>query len=271
VGDLEDVIRHYEHLQDQEERRITEGLGRLELLRTREIVTRHLPPPPGNVLDIGGGTGVHAAWLVEAGYQPHVIDLVPRHVRRVRETLGALGVSADVGNACSLPQRDGTFDAALLLGPLYHLTQRPDRVRALAECGRVVKRGGVIVAAGINRFAPLFDGLAKGWLFDDQFRAIVERDLGDGQHRNPTENPAWFTTAYFHRPDELEDEAAEAGLSVVGLFGVEGLAGWLESAGAELELPDHRDAILWAARATESEPSLRGLSPHMLLVCKVTM
>jgi len=267
VSDADAILNHYENI--REERRITEGLGELELVRTREIVQRFLAPPPGSILDVGGGTGVHASWLADVGYRVHVVDLTPRHVDRVRAELATRGVTAEVGDALDLRQSDGSYDAALLLGPLYHLTDRSDRVRALAECARVVRADGVVIAAAISRFASLFDGLAYGFLFDDRFRTIAEQDLIDGQHRNPTNEQQWFTTAYFHRPDDLEAEALDAGLTVTGLFGIEGMAGWHPTLNTAWETPQGRDAIIWAARATETEPSLRGLSPHMLLVCHV--
>ena len=102
-----------------------------------------------------------------------------------------------------------------------------------------------------------------------RFKAIVERDLRDGQHRNATGEPGWFTTAFFHRPGELEDEADEAGLQVLGLFGVEGIAGWLPHLDAFWATAEGQETILDTARATESEASLRGLSRHMLLVARV--
>ena len=161
-----------------------------------------------------------------------------------------------------------TFDVVLLLGPLYHLTERDDRVRAWREALRVVKPGGLVIAAAISRFASLFDGLARGCLLDARFRAIVEQDLLDGQHRNPDRTPGWFTTAYFHHPDELEAEAVEAGATVVELLGVEGLAVWLPQLEAHWDDAAAREVILDSARAVESEPALRGLSAHLLLVAQ---
>src|SRR5204862_445674 len=99
----------------------------------------------------------------------------------------------------------------LLLGPLYHLTEPSDRLAALREAHRVLRGGGIIFAAAISRFASALDGLVRGFLHDEQFVRIVERDLKDGQHRNPTEHPAYFTTAFFHHPDELRAEVEEAG------------------------------------------------------------
>jgi SAM-dependent methyltransferase len=266
MDEAEDVRRHYRSF--AEETRITSGLGQLELLRTQEILRRHLPAPPARVLDVGGGTGVHASWLAADGYQVHVVDLTPHHIEKVGHDLGATGVTAEIGDARRLDVPDDSVDAVLLFGPLYHLTDGADRLRALGEARRVVCPGGLVAVAAINRFASLLDGLARGFLFDPEFRGIVEQDLADGQHRNPHDRPHWFTTAYFHHPDELRSELQEAGLSVLDLVGVEGLAGWLEYLGDAWATDVGREAIVYAARAIESEPTLLGLSGHLLAVSR---
>ena len=96
----------------------------------------------------------------------------------------------------------------------------------------------------LDRF--LLDGLWRGWLGDPLFRAIAERDLVDGQHRNPdpARYPQWFTTAYFHRPEELVDEVRDAGFDAVSLLGVEG-PGWLMQ--EHWSDPDRREQMLLAA------------------------
>jgi ubiquinone/menaquinone biosynthesis C-methylase UbiE len=280
---LEEVRGHYQEDVD-EGARLTAGPGPLELARTQEIVRRHLPPAgpdsgdpdsgdPGGralrILDVGGGTGVHAAWLADDGHRVHVVDVVPRHVEQVQAlATSQRAITAELGDARDLRAGDTSVDAVLLLGPLYHLTERDDRVRALAEARRVVRPGGPIFVAAISRFASLLDGLQRGFVFDPDFRRIVERDLREGQHRNPDRRPHWFTTAYFHHPDELPREAEAAGLEVVEVLGVEG-AGWL--AGPALDRwddPAVRETILFAARATESEPALRAASPHLLMVTR---
>jgi hypothetical protein len=134
----------------------------------------------------------------------------------------------------------------------------------------VLRPGGLVFGAAISRFASFFDGLARGSLFDPAFRAIVQQDLRDGQHRNPTSHPRWFTTAYFHHPDELANEARQAGLTVHAVLGVEGMAGWRFELAERWDDPAAREVILAAARATESEPSLRGLSAHLLLIAGQT-
>jgi len=126
----------------------------------------------------------------------------------------------------------------------------------------------VVFAAAISRFASLLDGLSREFLFDPGFRSIVEQDLRDGQHRNPDRRPHWFTTAYFHHPDELSAEATAADLDCVEAVGVEGVAGWFRSLFDRWDDPLSREAILFAARAVESEPSLLGASTHLLMVAK---
>src|SRR4051794_28159605 len=188
---------HYDTAYD-EDQRLRQGLGRLELLRVQEIVRRHLPPT-ARVLDVGGATGVHSEWLLDDGHDVHLVDLLPGHVARAEASLGRHErFRASVGDARDLPVPDGAVDAVLLLGPLYHLTDHADRLAAWREAVRVVVPGGVVVAMAINRFASLFDGLAQSYLFDPRFRAIVAQDLATGVHENPTGDPRWFTTAYFH-------------------------------------------------------------------------
>src|SRR5712692_3011663 len=62
--------------------RLFEGHGVIELARTQEIILRHLPAPPGTILDVGGGPGVYACWLASLGYRVHLVDVVPLHVEQ---------------------------------------------------------------------------------------------------------------------------------------------------------------------------------------------
>lgn len=150
----------------------------------------------------------------------------------------------------------------LLLGPLYHLLERADRVRALAEAHRVVRPGGPVVAATINRFAGLHDLLREERYFDPEQRARTDAANSDGRHGAQ----GLFTVAYFAQPAEVPGEFTDAGLVPEGQYGLEGLA-WL-MAGVEdwLDDPVRREVVLAACRRIESEPTLLGASGHLLTV-----
>lgn len=245
--------------------------GRLEAERSRELLRRFLPEPPAVVLDVGGAEGAYALPLAAAGYSVHLLDPWPPHVDAARAAsqaqLTAPLTSAEVGDARNLPYPDGSADAVLLLGPLYHLLEAADREAALAEAGRVLRPGGMLLAAAISRFASALDGVRFGHLADPRFAAIVEGDLGSGVHRNPDPagRPDWFTLAYFHRPDELRAEVAAAGFVEVQVLAVEGV-GAAGDSGVLLDDPEAREALLSTIRRLEAEPSLLGASPHMMAV-----
>lgn len=255
-----------------EDLRLKTGFGKLELERVRELMARFLPAPPGVVLDIGGGSGVHALRIAAIGYDVRLLDIVPLHIELARRASAAQPATplaeAVVGDARSLPWPDGIADAVLFFGPLYHLTAREDRLRALGEARRVLKPGGVLLAAAISRFASALDGVREGYLADPAFAAIVERDLTDGHHENPTGKPEYFMDTFFHHPDELRGEIAGAGFEVDGVFGVEG-PGWLaHDFDPWWDDPERRERLLHLARRLESEPALSGLSAHLLAAAR---
>jgi len=247
--------------------RLKQGYSRIEFARTKELLGRYLPPPAARVLDVGGGPGIYAKWLADLGYDVQVVDPSPLHVRQALERAkGRFG--AVEGDARSLDEGDGSYDAVLLLGPLYHLTERDDRLRALREAARVLRPGGMVAASAISRFASVLDGLYAGYLSDPVFRQIVEGDLSDGQHRSPPDaGGSYFTTAYFHRPEELTAEIEEAGFALEGLFGIEG-PGWLLA--ERWEDTTARENILRAARLLETEPTVVGASSHLLAIGRVS-
>lgn len=263
-----DILRYYSDEWD-EDARLRSGLEQLELIRTRELVRRHLPPGPLRILDVGGGSGVHAEWLLRDGHAVDLVDPVALHIEQATATLGSRArFTARVGDARDLGGDDGRYDAVLLLGPLYHLTERADRLRSLREARRVARPGGVVVAAAITRFASLFAGLTQGDIFEESFRTVVGRDLADGQHRN-VPGRDYFTTAYFHHPDDLAADVADAGLERVGIFAVEGPVGAIPGLATAWDDPQAREVILDSIRLVEREPSLLGIGPHLLAVATV--
>jgi ubiquinone/menaquinone biosynthesis C-methylase UbiE len=265
-----ELLSHYGEF--DESRRLESGPGALELVRTLDIIRRHAPDPPATVLDVGGGPGTYACRLAREGYRVHLLDPVPRHIEQAERASAAQPdyplASARVGDARSLPYRDAVAEVALLLGPLYHLPEREARIRVLREAWRTLKPGGMLLVAAISRFASILDGLARGLFADPQFVRIVERDMADGQHRNPTGDPDYFTTAFFHRVEELETEVREADFEYEATLAVEGPAWMLQDFQAQWEDVGRRERLLWAARMLEDEPSIVGASAHFLALAR---
>jgi len=263
----DEIRRFYETT--PEAARLSTGPFQLEFDRTKELLAERLPKPPATILDVGGGPGAYSLWLADLGFEVHLIDPVEGLVSQAQQRNDAASrriASCSVGDARALRWSDASVDVVLELGPLYHLIQREDRLQALKEALRVLKPGGKVFVAGISRFASILDGISRDLLKDATFQAIVSADLQEGIHRNPTGNPEYFTTAKFHRPDELKAEVLEAGFADVHVFGIEGPAWILPDFDERWRDPRRKLDLMTLARRLESEPSILGASAHLLAV-----
>jgi len=242
--------------------RLSQGVGRVEFLRTIDVVGRTLPPPGAVIADIGGGPGRYTDWLVESGYEVVHRDLIADHVEHVKAR-HRTGVDAAVGDARDLDLADDSVDAVLLLGPLYHLYDRDDRLRALAEARRIVRPGGRVHGAAISRWATRMDGMLVKRV---HLVYPVIAELIDEVERTGVMPPLHETsfTAYTHTAAELRDDVAACGLVLESLVSVEGISFALSDIDERLDDPDERALLLDSLRAVESVPDLIGVGPHML-------
>jgi SAM-dependent methyltransferase len=265
-----DVMRQYYELGNEATRLSRSGAGRLEFERTQEILLRHMPEPPATVADIGGGPGRYALWLAGLGYRVVHRDLVPLHVEQLSDAVAsdlAKGpggfVESSLGDARSLDLGDASVDAVLLLGPLYHLTRRADRVQALGEAGRVVRAGGPVFAAAISRWAARLDGILRLRMYEQNPNVAEVVGTLERTGVMPPLLPGGFT-GFTHRPGQLRAEFASAGLDVADFVCVEGAAYLL--ADLDDRVADERawQVVLDTARAHERVPELMGLGSHLL-------
>jgi ubiquinone/menaquinone biosynthesis C-methylase UbiE len=200
-----------------------------------------------------------------------LVDLTPKHIEqalRLNEGASRKLAEARVGDACGLAFPDSSFDMALLMGPLYHLVERPKRILALREARRVVKSGGIIVVAAISRFASLLDGFKYGFVADPLFRQVLDGDLRTGDHVNSSGNPLYFTTSRFHLPEELRSEVTEAGLAVEEVLAVEGFGNCIADIEDNMKEAGYRDYLMQKLRETEAEESMLGASSHLIAIAK---
>ena len=248
--------------------RLFQGLGRIEFARMQELMRRYLPPLPAVVADVGGGPGTYACWLATQGYQVHLRDPVPLHVRQARQASEKQPshpvASAEVGDARQLAMPEASFDAVLLHGPMYHLTEKSDRLLALAEARRVLRPDGVLLAVAITSYASTVVGVVNGWVWDPAYLGMIREEISTGQHRCPA-NWKLFTTSFFHHPDLLKAEIEEAGFRHEATLGIQGPGGMAPELEAAWKDEARRQAILQVARLMEHEPVH---SPHMVAVAR---
>jgi SAM-dependent methyltransferase len=261
--DLTAAMRAY-YNRGEEQGRLADPHGQLEFERTKEIILRRLPPPPAVVADIGGGPGRYACWLAQLGYHVRHRDLMPLHVEQLQLAACAHPrIESSVADARHLDLADGAADAVLLLGPLYHLDRREDRLQALAEAKRVVRPGGPVFAAAISRWAARIDGVLRQRLYETVPGAEPGLARLERTGRMPPLFPGSFC-GYAHRPGQLRAELAASGLGVMDLVCVEGPAWLLADLGERLADTEARRVVLETARALERVPELLGIGPHLL-------
>ncbi|MBH1937790.1 methyltransferase domain-containing protein [Streptomyces sp. AV19] len=262
------VIAHYE-THDQTDRLLTPAAGRLELLRTQELLRRHLPAAPARIIDVGGGPGTHARWLADDGHTVHLVDPVARHLVQAAEYAAC---TTELGDARALTAEDDTYDCALLLGPLYHLPNREDRLTALHEARRVVRPGGPMAVAAISRWALLLDYGTVSSLTGPGVRDRLGARLRTGYIPEPDHDPTGlFTAAYFHTSTELRAEVADAGLPLAAMYGIEGPSWSLiksieRHTGQSVAGTALFDAAVEAARLSDACSGQIDMSAHMLAV-----
>lgn len=265
VVEFDPAIAEY-YGRGQEKERLFGGFpsGPLELARTQELIGRHLESQQLRIADIGSGPGAYATWLAGLGHQVELLDPVKLHVEQAR----AAGFDATVGDARALPWADAEFDAVLLLGPLYHLQDKADRLTALRETSRVLVDGGWLFAAAISRFAALLDMLVRlDNVHEEGVLEVVTSAVETGEFRGA--DRGLFTNAYFHRADELLAELGEAGFEGGRVFNIEGPGFLVSNFADRWSDPARREAMLAAARLVEAEPSTIGASSHLLAVARL--
>jgi ubiquinone/menaquinone biosynthesis C-methylase UbiE len=250
--------------------RLEQHVFQLEKLRTQEIILRYLKTNM-TIADIGGATGVYSFWLHDMGHAVHLLDAATFHIEHaklIEEKQNKPLASITLGDARQLPYADNMFDLVLLFGPLYHLQEKADRVKAIKDAKRVLKPGGVLLAATITRYASLFDGFWQGFINDPEFEKILQQDLVDGNHSNPVNHPMYFTDAHFHTEREIGEEFTEADFSNFSIAAIEGF-GWLVPDFTKRWIDEAaRNKLLQYIRQTESDPAMIGISAHVMTIAR---
>ncbi len=254
-----DVQREWERLERH----------RTEFAVTMQALREYLPPPPARILDIGGGPGRYSIALTQQGYHVTLFDLSPGLLSFAQSKATEQGVQIDdyiQGNALDLSHfADHSFDAVLLMGPLYHLTYLEDRQKAVREAHRVLKPGGMIFAAFITRYAGVrwSAKYMPTWISDHAYE--LEKLLIEGKNLPPP--GAKFINSYFAHPSEIRPLMQEEGFATVSAIACEGVISMID------EEINTFEGELWETWVDLNyllgkDPTVHGAAEHILYVGK---
>ncbi|WP_037287941.1 class I SAM-dependent methyltransferase [Saccharibacillus sacchari] len=245
----------------------------LEFTINLHHILTHLPTV-GRVLDNGAGPGQYSMALAGKGYRMTLIDLTPRLVEIAEAKANELGRSDSFDGFHTRDARDlegipnEHFDAALMLGPMYHLQQEKDRVRAIQELYRVTKPGATVFVAFMPRTAFLRTSLAQpnNWK-PNHTAAGLDRLMTTGAFDHADEGR--FTGAYYFDVNEIAPFMHEQGFENVKIIASSSIAGtmtteqwnyWRQRGEEEF------NRVVQQLVDVSDDPHILGMSPHVLYI-----
>jgi SAM-dependent methyltransferase len=238
----------------------------LEFDLTWRYLNRYLPPH-GTILEIGSATGRYTLELARQGYVITAVDLSKVLLEKCRENIAGDGLEKQVqfvlADARSLGEvARKSFDAVLLMGPLYHLVVEADRKMALRESFDRLREGGILFSTFISRFGLMSDLLKNvpNWIED---QADVWSVLEHG--RDPDDHPRGGFRGYFVHPAEIAPLHEEIGFETFVVAGVEPAIAADDESYNKLQ-GKQREQWLDLLYAISTEPSILGTSRHLLYV-----
>ena len=261
------VVNLYEGYKE-ENRLTTDNAGSVEYITTAKILNEHLPEK-SKILDCAAGTGIYAFHLAEAGHHVTALDITPRHIDFIENELKnkPFSMNTQVNDAKDLSLfEDESFDSVLCMGPLYHLTEEKDRLQCLNECLRVLRKGGVLFSAYINRFFVISLVAANDFKYLE--KEFIDNLITTGVLKS--DDPLCFwTDSYFDKPDIIEKTYKDAGLQILDHIATDGISKFLRE---KINLMNQNEFALWCDYhyATCREKSILGISNHGLIVGRKT-
>ncbi len=257
-----------------EKGRLEKGLGKVELYRTKEILRKYITKPNNTIYDIGGGIGIYSSWLTKLGNDVHLLELAPSAVEyAVNNQSENNNFVAEACDARNVNRPDESADMVLLMGPLYHLQDRNDRLKVLNEAKRVLKKDGLLFTVGISKYSSTTWALStygqdNNFLDDDIYINMIENELSSGIHNRPKEYPFIIAQSYFHTPLELQREVESVGFKTIQKHAIEGVIWFTPCLDEKWNVISSRERLLNIVRQTENEGEIMGMSPHFMIVSK---
>jgi len=264
VDDVSDIAAMYNGDPEGEDHRLLRH--QLEFDLTWRYLD-HFLPTQGHILEIGAATGRYTLELAKRGYQIIAVDLSTVLLEQCREAIENAGlqeqvrfVEADARDLSGLTESD--FDTVLLMGPLYHLVEEPDRILALQEAFGRLRKDGLIISSFISRFGIMGDLIKNipDWIEDQvEVRSLL------GRGKRPDHYPRGGFRGYFARVSEIAPLHEEVGFETLVVAGVEPVISADDESYNKLE---GKQRQLWLDLLFEmsTEKSIIASSRHILYI-----
>jgi len=230
-------------------------------------------PNKGNILDNGAGPGKYSMKLAKEGYQVTLTDLTPKLVEIAKGKAMELNLSNQfngfyVEDARNLSNMDEEqFDASLMLGPMYHLQNENDRIRAIQELHRVTKENGVVFVAFMSRIRHVINSLSnpENWKPNNQIDEIKKfSETGCFDHSDEGR----FTGAYYFEIDEIKEFMESNGFECIELIG-SNIGTFLSNENWQYwNEKGEGNKLINLLKERANDPSVLGLSSHLLFIGK---
>lgn len=175
------IAQHYESILDYEKIRLEQD-SPIEFAITLRVLD-HWIQSKAIVMDVGVGVGHYSLYLAKKGCFLHLVDIADSFLALTQQRLANENLSTQVLSSikASAPDlkdfADESVDHILMLGPFYHILDKQRRQQAVREAYRILKKNGLLFAAGINRLALLHELFNSNRFFGD--KAIGIKSMRD--------------------------------------------------------------------------------------------
>lgn len=264
---MNNIVNYYEN--SNEDSRITNtNSSKVEFTVTTNVLNQYIEKHH-KILELGAGTGVYSFYYAERGNEVIATDLTPKHVEIIKEKLhkrdNKLNLSAEIADATNLSQYESeSFDVVTCFGPMYHLTDENDRIKCIQESLRVLKKGGLLAVAYINKHFVLHHVMLR----DKSFLThnFIDTILNTGVIKEG-EKECFWTDAFFTSPTEIEAFIQEFDTTIIDHVGTDGLSPFLREYINEMNEDEYSEWVYYMLSSCR-EKSILGMSNHGLLLCR---
>lgn len=216
----ENLVKYYNKF--NEDKRLNSRHGQIEYITSMKYIHEYLCNMNNpKIIDIGAGSGRYSVALAEEGYDVTAVELVKHNLRMIEQKSNKVKVYQ--GNAINLSKFDDeTFDLVLLFGPMYHLCDQENQIKALKEAKRIAKKDAVImVAYCMNEYAVITHGFK-----DNNIKECLQNKMLDKNFHCIASEKDLYNMV---RIDDIDHLNNEAGLERIKIITPDGPANYIRN------------------------------------------